>query len=105
MEFKVREVRDAVLRGRKNLKHKSEELKNLDMEKVMVTESLCQPYGELDYICRKLKKSKRLNQAWFFNGRLHVEHGTGERATRKHIAHISDLYNIFGKELIDSIIA
>ena len=101
MEFKTREKRDAVLRGRKNFKSKNNELKSMKMEKPMVLESLCKQYSELDYICRKLHKSKSIEQTWFFNGRLHVE---VEQGDKRQISHLADLHDIFGVDVISRIL-
>ena len=101
MEFVSREKRDAVLRGRKNFKSKSNELKTLKMDKPMVIESLCKSYGELDYICRTLFKTKSIEKTWFFNGRLNIE---VEHGVQHKISHISDLHAIFGVGPIASIL-
>ena len=52
IEFYDRIVRDDKLRARKNLKHKSDDLEQLEMEKVMILESLCPDYDTLDFLCR-----------------------------------------------------
>ena len=101
MEFVSREKRDAVLRGRKNFKNKSQELKSLKMDKPMVVESLCKSYGELDFICRTLFRTKSIAKTWFFNGRLHIELEPGDR---REISHITDLHAIFGVGTIDGIL-
>lgn len=102
IEFALREKRDAVLRGRKNLKNKSNELKSLKLDRPMVVESLCKGYGELDYVCRTLFKTKSIDKTWFFNGRLHIEVDPGDHHV---ISHISDLHAIFGVGPIASILA
>jgi len=101
MEFASREKRDAVLRGRKNLKHKPNELHSLKMGKPMIIESLCKSYGELDYVCRSLFRSNSLEKTWFFNGRLHIEVENGDHRL---ISHITDLHAIFGQGPIVSIL-
>ena len=100
MEFKERELRDAVLRGRKNLKNKSDALADLQMDRVMITESLCREYAKMDYVCRMLKKNGRVKQTWFWNGRLHV--GFDDN-TQNEIRHSADLYGLFGNTVIDAI--
>ena len=101
MEFKTREKRDAILRGRKNFKSKAAELKSMKMEKPMVLESLCKQYGQLDFICRSLSRSNSIEKTWFFNGRLHID-VDGE--THHQISHITDLYEIFGMASIQALI-
>ena len=103
LEFKFRDKRDPVLGSRKLLKNKKDELKNLGMEKVIVTESLCPEYQELDFICRMLKKENIIAETWFFNGRLFIKH-TIEDANRVQITHISDLFDKFGQGKVDSIL-
>ena len=85
------------------MKNKKDELKNLGMEKVIVTESLCPEYQELDFICRMLKKENIIAETWFFNGRLFIKH-TIEDANRVQITHISDLFDKFGQGKVDSIL-
>ena len=101
MEFVSREKRDAVLRGRKNLKNKSNELKTIKMIKPMVVESLCKSYGELDFVCRTLFRTKSIAKTWFFNGRLHIEVESGDH---REVSHISDLHAIFGESTISNIL-
>ena len=101
MEFKERELRDGVLRGRKLLKNKQDDLRNMAMEKVMILESLCKPYAEMDYICHSLKRNSEVVNTWFFNGRLYIEVTAG---VKTQISHKQDLYDIFGKQMIDAFV-
>jgi small-conductance mechanosensitive channel len=101
MEFHARSKRDAILRGRKNLKSKYNEMKSLKMDKAMVLESLCKGYGELDYVCRQLAQKKKVYKTWFFNGRLNIEVEPGDQ---RKISHITDLHTLFGVELINGIL-
>ena len=103
-EFKFRDKRDPVLMGRKNLKGKKNELADLGMENVILTESLCKEYQELDYICRQLKKRKIIEETWFFNGRLFLKHKS-EDQRRVLITHISDLYQEVDSTEIDHILS
>ena len=102
IEFVRREKRDAVLRGRKNLKNKKNELKSMKFEKAMVLESLSKGYAELDYVCRQLFKTKSCHKSWFFNGRLHiiVEDGQSDHV----ISHVSDFHDLYGEQVIASIL-
>ena len=102
IEFKFRDKRDPILASRKHLKNKKKELKDLGMENVIVTESLCQEYQEIDFICRRLKKDNKIAETWFFNGRLFIKHDS-EGTNRVQITHISDLVNEFDYGIIDSI--
>ena len=102
MEFESRDMRDAVVRGRKNLKCKSVDLSHLLMDKVMITESLCPQLAQLDYACWQLKKNKCIHQTWFFNGRLFVVINDGEK--KRQITHITDMHELFGKQEIYDIL-
>ena len=103
LEFKFRDKRDPVLRSRKNLKDRKNELKDLGMEQTIVTESLCDEYQELDYICRMLKKKGKIAETWFFNGRLFIKH-TSDESQGTQISHISDLHRVFNVDIITSIL-
>ena len=102
VEFKERELRDEMLRNRKNLKHKSEDLVKIKCSDTSILESLTPVYALLDFLCRKLKKDGFLSQTWFFNGKLWViEHEGGRKLE---ISHIQDLYNMFGADNVDTYI-
>ena len=103
VEFKFRDKRDPILRSRKNLKEKKDELKDIGMEQVIVTESLCDEYQELDFICRMLKKKNKIAETWFFNGRLFFKHAK-EDPHGIQISHITDLYKEFGYDTINPIL-
>jgi len=102
LEFYVREQRDAMLRNRKTLKNKKKALEKLGCPNVMILESLCKSYGEMAYICRKLKSLENIQDTWFFNGRLYIIPLDDE--TRVHITHIKDLTDRFGQALINNIL-
>ena len=100
IEFKQREKRDHMLRNRKNLKLKTQELTDLECLEIMILESLSPIYATLDFVCRRLKKDQHLSDTWFFNGKLWVlEIGN---PTKVNISHMCDLYTMFGVELVDS---
>ena len=102
IEFCDRDTRDSMLRARKNLKGKGENLIKMNMEKVMILESLCPDYACLDFICRKLAKKGELNQTWFFNGRLWVK--TSADSQKINISHITELYTMYGDQVVDDIL-
>ena len=97
MELKERTLRDSVLRTRKTLKDKSDEV----FGKIFISESLCKDFKKLDYASRKLKKNYKCHNSWFFNGRLWVQ--MTEISAGKQIGHIQDLYNIFGNQIVDDL--
>ena len=102
LEFSDRDKRDDMLRARKVLKGKSVELETMKMAKTMILESLCPDYACLDFLCRKLVKMGKLDQSWFFNGRLWIKSDTNSE--KNNVSHIMDLYDLFGYELIDGIL-
>lgn len=101
MEFRSRTLRDDLLLKRKNLKMKKEKLVKMKFDKVSISESLCREYATLDYVCRKLKLKKIINDTWFFNGKLFIKNIS--EAFKTQITHISDLY-IFGEEIVNDIL-
>ena len=101
MEFKFRDRRDPVLDGRKNLKDKKGELTQLGMDKVIITESLCYEYKELDFLCRRLKQNKKIADTWFYNGKLFLKHKPEDKHGIQ-ITHVMDLYQQFSFEEINS---
>ena len=94
IEFKERELRDDMLRSRKNLKSKDEDLKRINCTDTMILESLTPVYAMLDFLCRKLKKDGYIAETWFFNGRLWMIEREG--FGKENITSIRDLYNCFG---------
>ena len=103
MEFKCREKRDEMLLARKKLKTKVEEMGDMNMRGVMIVESMCREYARLDYICRSLKKRNEINETWFFNGRLYIKLAPNSR--RIQVSHIEELYEHFGRTIIDEILS
>jgi hypothetical protein len=102
LEFKTRDMRDGVLRGRKNLKNEEKNIQALDLKSCFILESLAPEFASMDYVCRVLKKSGKIHQSWFFNGRLYVVRA--EEGAKECIGHITDLYNIFGNEVVDGLL-
>ena len=99
MEFKSRTKRDEILRARKNLKHKKEELKRDNCEKMSIVKSICPEFKKMDYICRRLKADGIILETWFWNRRLYIT--TTDNAKSTTVSHINDLYGKFGLEVVD----
>jgi hypothetical protein len=101
LEFKTRDMRDAVLRGRKNLKNEEKNIQALDLQNCFILESLAPEFARMDYVCRVLKKS----------GKIH-SHGSSmgdsmwsrQKGAKECIGHITDLYNIFGNNVVDGLL-
>ena len=97
MEFGSRKVRDGILMSRKKLKDKKEELQAIGLDNSFINESLCYEYRQMDYVCRRLKKSELIKDTWYFNGKLFVV----DYAGKKHqIRHITDTYVFSSVEAI-----
>ena len=92
-----------MLLARKKLKTKAEEMADMNMRGVMIVESMCREYARLDYICRSLKKRNEINETWFFNGRLHIKLAPTSRRIQD--SHNEELYEHFGRTIIDDIIS
>ena len=90
MEFKSRTKRDEILRARKNLKHKKEELKRDKCQKMSIVESICPEFKKMDYICRKLKADSIILETWFWNRHLYITMDNDSKSTT--VSHINDLY-------------
>ena len=72
IEMRNRDLRDRVLRARKNLKNKKSELLKKKCTRMSVVESMCPEYRRLDYICRKLKTKELIDNTWFFGRKLFI---------------------------------
>jgi hypothetical protein len=101
LELNSREIRDSILTGRKLLRNKAEQLRDMGFYKVMILESMCKEYGRLAFICRQLKKQGSIEETWFFNGRLFIKKSVnGEKSL---ITHIVDLYEKVGRDVVSRI--
>ena len=101
MEFRHRDLRDRLIRARKNLKHKKSELARKNCPKMSVVESMAPEFKRLDFVCRQLKTRDKVDKTYFFNRKLYVCDSDGTKVT---IGHMSDLVNKFGKDIIDDIL-
>ena len=90
-----------MLRTRKNLKDKLEELKRMGAEKILILEHMTRDYGKMDFACRALKWQGVIEETWFFNGRLFFKRSKNDKRTQ--ISHMEDIYNIFGRECVDNL--
>ena len=91
IEFTSRKMRDTVLRSRSKLKNHKATLKDLNVEKAVIIDSLSPGYKRLDFLCRKLKKADIINETWFFDGRFFIkEQPNAEKVV---ISHITYIYN------------
>ena len=101
IEMRNRDLRDRVLRARKNLKNKKSELLKKKCTRMSVVESMCPEYRRLDYICRKLKTKELIDNTWFFGRKLFIIDSNNSKII---VSHITDLETKFGKQVIDDIL-
>ena len=68
VKFKCRKLKRRGLVNRKNLRNKSEDLRQLKFSgKVFISESMCHKNHQLAYKCRKLKNEGKIHSTWFWN--------------------------------------
>ena len=102
MEFKSRQLRDSVLMKRSTMKNKRKESTALGLGKSYISESLCNEFHRLSYICRRLKRDRKINDTWYFNGRLYVVDLNKEKIQ---IEHLVDTYRFATEDDIDNYLA
>lgn len=93
----------AILRAKKKLRETSDDdKKKLGVKgKVYINESLCPEFRRILGICNALHKKRLLSSFYTINGALKVSRDGGEKLT---IGHISDLYELVGKEEVTSVV-
>ena len=70
-----------------------------EVQEQNLVESLSPYFQKLSFACRKLKAARKVNDTWFFNVRLFLKDLSDNKVP---VHHISDLYKLFGVELVDS---
>ena len=101
VELTTRTLHGKILRGRKNLKNAKDNLRNLNCPKLSIVKSMSHEYKKLDFVCRRLAKDKLIHKTFFFNRKLHVIAKEGDKE-HEFIGHISDLYALFGEDVINN---
>ena len=99
-EFHSRDKRDNIIRSRKNLKHKKNDLGRLQCPKLSIVESMCPEYKKLDWVCRSLKAEGHIEKTWFYQRKLIVESEKGQSI----ISHIQDLYEVCPPRMVNPIL-
>ncbi len=99
MELKTRSLRDHILKGRKLLKDKKEDTAALGLGKSFINESLCPEFRKMDFVCRKLKKNKLVEETWFFNGRLYIVDNEGSKLL---ISHMNDFDAVADESVVNA---
>ena len=98
VKFKCR-----VLVNRKNLRNKSEDLRQLKFSgKLFISESMCHENHQLAYKCCQLKNAGKIHSTWFWNNTVNVKRS--ERSNPVKIFH-SDIEKLFGINNLDDFIS
>ena len=74
IKFKSRKLKYKVINNRKIMKNKSKELNELKFSNnLYISESMCAGNHSLFFKCRKLKKSRKIFNTWFFKNAIKVQ--------------------------------
>ena len=104
VKFKCRKLKQKVLINRKNLRNKSEDLRQLKFSgKLFISESMCHENHQLAYKCRQLKNAGKIHSTWFWNNAVNVK--LSERSNPVKIFHIIDIAKLFGIDNSDDFIS
>ena len=104
VKFKCRKLKRKVLVNRKNLRNKSEDLRQLKFSgKLFISESMCHENHQLAYKCRQLKNAGKIHSTWFWNNAVNVK--LSERSNPVKIFHIIDIEKLFGIDNLDDFIS
>ena len=103
VKFKCRKLKRSVLVNRKNLRNKSEDLRQLRFSgKLFISESMCHENHQLAYKCRQLKNAGKIHSTWFWNNTVNVK--LSERSNPVKIFHIIDIEKLLGIDSLDDFI-
>ena len=104
VKFKCRKLKQKVLVNRKNLRNKSEDLRQLKFSgKLFISESMCHENHQLAYKCRQLKNAGKIHSTWFWNNAVNVK--LSERSNPVKIFHIIDIEKLLGIDNLDDFIS
>ena len=104
VKFKCRKLKQKVLVSRKNLRNKSEDLRQLKFSgKLFISESMCHENHQLAYKCRQLKNAGKIHSTWFWNNAVNVK--LSERSNPVKIFHIIDIEKLLGIDNLDDFIS
>ena len=103
VKFKYRKPKQSVLINSKNLRNKSEDLRQLKFSgKLFISESMCHENHQLAYKCRQLKNAGKIHSTWFWNNAVNVK--LSERSNPVKIFHIIDIEKLLGIDNLDDFI-
>ena len=90
IKLKCRKLKRSALVNKKNLRNKSEDLRQLRFSgKLFISESMCHENYQLAYKCRQLKNAGKIHSTWFWNNAVNVK--LSERSNPVKIFHIVDI--------------
>ena len=104
VKFKCRKLKRRVLVNRRNLRNKSEDLRQLKFSgKLFILESTCHENHQLAYKCRQLKNAGKIHSTWFWINAVNVK--LSERSNPVKIFHFIDIEKLFGIDNLDDFIS
>ena len=104
VKFKFRKIKQKVLVNRKNLRNKSEDLRQLKFSgKLFILENMCHENHQLAYKFRQLKIAEKIHPTWFWNNAVNVK--LSERSNPVKIFHIIDIEKLLGIDNLDDLIS
>ena len=104
VKFKCRKLKQRVVVNRKNLRNKSEDLRQLKVSgKLFISESMCHENHQLVYKSHQLKNAGKIHSTWFWNNAVNVK--LSERINPVKIFHITDIEKLFGIDNLDEFIS
>ena len=104
VKFKCRKLKQKVLVNRKNLRNKSEDLRQLKFSgKLFISESMCHENHQLAYNCRELKNVGKIHSTWLWNNAVNIK--LSERSNPVKIFHIIDIEKLFGVDNLNDFIS
>ena len=104
VKFKCRKLKQKVLVNWKNLRNKSEDLRQLRFSgKLFILESMCHENHQLAYKCRQMKNAGKIHSTWFWNNVVNVKRS--ERSNPVKIFHIIDTEKLLGIYNLDVFIS
>ena len=104
VKFKCRKLKQKVLVSRKNLRNKSEDLRQLKFSgKLFISESMCHENHQLAYKCSELKNTGKIHSTWFWNNAVNVK--LSEKSNPVKIFHIIDIEKLTGIDNLNDFIS
>ena len=103
IKLKCRKLKRSALVNKKNLRNKSEDLRQLRFSgKLFISESMCHENHQLAYKCRQLKNAGKIHSTWFWNNAVNVK--LSERSNPVKIFQIIDIEKPLGIDSLDDFI-